>query len=195
MHITSPLCGAVNLNWSLRRRKTAAGVFMVAQERGGHASLSAGVFAILILWRPRLSGRDVRVRAGRRAGGPNLSWVSINHHHRPGVRPSIVFYICPLSWFKARLSAYSSPCHPSALSRLHSSGLRPTSSPSSHGGRGLRGRAYIFRANLQGAAEERGRAKLRHLSWAARLCVDTVPLKVEMYGCDWEERDWGRTDG
>lgn len=52
---------------------------MVAQERGGHASLSAGVFAILILWRARLSGRDVRVRAGRRAGRqagrPNLGHV------------------------------------------------------------------------------------------------------------------------
>lgn len=44
---------------------------MVAHERGGHASLSAGIFAILILWRARLSGRDVGVQAGR----PNLSHV------------------------------------------------------------------------------------------------------------------------
>lgn len=109
MHITSPLCGAVNLNWSLRRRKTAARVFMVAQERGGHASLSAGIFAILILWRARLSGRDVRVQAGR----PNLSHVFPLPAAVQQFVSSIFFYICPLSWFKARLSAYSSACHPS----------------------------------------------------------------------------------
>lgn len=49
---------------------------MVAQERGGHASLSAGVFAILILWWARLSGRvSGCVQAGGQAGRPNLGHV------------------------------------------------------------------------------------------------------------------------
>ena len=85
--------------------------FLWWHKRGRTCISVSGVFAILILWQARLSGRNVSVR---RQTADNTSALS---HVFPlerassvqGFVPSIIFYFCLLSWFKPRLSAYSSP--------------------------------------------------------------------------------------
>ena len=84
--------------------------FLWWHKRGRTCISVSGVFAILILWQARLSGRNVSVHRQTADNTSALSHVfPLERASVQGFVPSIIFYFCLLSWFKRRLSAYSSP--------------------------------------------------------------------------------------
>lgn len=109
MHITSPFLRRCKFKLKFAPfQDSPAGVFLWWHKRGRTCISVSGVFAILILWRARLSGRNVSVRG-------QTAWQHLSHVFPlagaivRGFVSSIIFWICLLSWFKPRLSAYSPP--------------------------------------------------------------------------------------
>ena len=178
--------------------------FLWWHKRGRTCISVSGVFAILILWQARLSGRNVSVRRQTADNTSALSHVfPLERASVQGFGPSIIFYFCLLSWFKRRLSAYSSPVisHPLVppplalvLPSLQSSYFLYSHSsslclPLPLTG-GLRSQDRERRTNLRGS---RGieRVKVGHLSLAYSLCMDTVPKKVRCMEVIEKERNMG----
>lgn len=132
--------------------------------------------------------------------------VSIRESLYPGVCSSIIFYFCLLSWFKLRLSAYSSPVmyHPPPPLPL----LFFCSFPPSIQMCCLLHSCFPFlrEGALQGWLEPQQRQEEKvhkslgiyscwrwdNLSLACYICMDTVPKKVRCMEVIEKEKWWGR---
>lgn len=147
--------------------------FLWRHKRGRTCISVSGVFAILILWQARLSGRNVVVCRQTADNTSALSHVfPLERASIQGFVFSIIVYICLLSWFKLRLSAYSSPVVsqplllPPFTFRLHLCSTRGT----------------------EVSAAQREKSERRHLYL---LSMNGHSAKVgKMYGGDWK-RDMG----
>lgn len=133
------------------------------------------------------------VQADGQTGRPNLSrlFPLTTAAAVQGFVSSMVFYIRPLSRFKARLSAYSSPCPPlpSLVSTLHTTRLRPPP----HDPRAT-GVEVLEDAQIYSAQISRGQRRCR-ASRAATPFLGRPPLRGHGADEGWDVWRWLRREG